>query len=111
MKSRQASGNTIPNPSGKVLTRGILQAVDFVKIIVVQLLPYRLERGSDIRVVDIPTGLGIYFTANRNLAFERMPVQPRALMPRGNARQKVSRLKRYFFHQFDHHFAEILALY
>src|SRR3546814_3900259 len=67
----------------------VLQPLDFVEVVVVELLVQRPERGLDVAEVHHPAAVGARLAGDMQLDHERMPVQPRALVARRHVRQPV----------------------
>ena len=106
MKPRETAFQSLPYPPSQVLACSILEAIDVVQVIMIELLTQRLERVGDLRVVYEPAGFWINLSAHGYFTQERMPVQPRALVVGGHARQPVSRFKRELFHKLHDHAAQ-----
>ena len=79
-QKRQGWLQAIPDPHSHVFAGGILQTVNFVEIMVIQLLPKRLERCGDIGVIDHPAKFGIALALDHDLRLKTVPVQPAAFV-------------------------------
>lgn len=75
-----------------MFTRGILQALDLVQVMVIQLLVKRLKSASDIGEIHDPARLLLHSSSDANLDAERMAVQTPALVILWNIRQVMCRL-------------------
>ena len=109
MKPRQPAFQSLPDPSNEILTSCVVQSINFVQVIMIQLLPKGLERVGDLGVVDKPTGFRINLAAHRDLASERMTVQPRAFVFGRNHWQPVGRFKSELLYKVNDHSQPILA--
>ena len=79
-QKRQGWLQAIPDPHSHVFAGGILQTVNFVEIMVIQLLPERLKRYGDIGVIDHPAKLGIALALDHDLRLKTVAVQPAAFV-------------------------------
>ena len=79
-QKRQAWLQSIPDPHSQVFAGGILQTVNFVEIMMIQLLPKRLKRYGDIGVIDHPAKLGIALALDYDLRLKTVAVQPAAFV-------------------------------
>ena len=86
-QKRQAWLQAIPDPHSHVFAGGILQTVNFVEIMVIQLLPERLKRYGDIGVIDHPAKFGIALALDHNLCLKTVAVQSAALVILRQVRQ------------------------
>jgi hypothetical protein len=97
----------MPNPTGKVLARWILQSLHVVQVMVVDLVFNCLESALDVSEVDNPTRLWIDRTLNVNFDLEAMAMQTTTFVPGGYVWQVVGRfdreylenLRRFSFHR------------
>ena len=90
----------IPNPPAKIFAGGIEQALDFVQIMVVQLLVDRLEYRSQVGKVHYPTGLIFNLPPDPNLNAEGMAVKTSTFVACRHVGQAVSRLTDEDFRDF-----------
>ena len=86
-QKRQTWLQSIPDPHSHVFAGGILQTVNFVEIMMIQLLPKRLERCGDIGVIDHPAKFGIALALDHNLCLKTVAVQSAALVILRQVRQ------------------------
>ena len=77
---RQGWLQAIPDSHSHVFAGGILQTVNFVEIMMIQLLPKRFECCGDIGVIDHPAKLGIALALDHDLRLKTVPVQPAAFV-------------------------------
>jgi len=76
----------------------------------VELVADGVDRAFDFAVINEVALLGIDFPRDNHFDFERVPVQPAALVPLWKRRQKVSRLESERFGQACSHGAIVEAL-
>src|SRR5690606_20965889 len=82
-----------PDPDCQALAGRVLQSLDLVEVMVVEPFEQRPERRLDVAEVHYPAAVGARFAGHVHLDHERMPVQPRALVPRRHVRQPVRSLE------------------
>src|SRR5712691_2212533 len=89
----EGGGEVVPDPAGEVLAGGVFQVVDFVEVVVVELVVQWLERGFDVGEVEYHAGVGVDGAVDVDFDVVGVSVQSPALVPFGEVRQPVSGLE------------------
>ena len=76
----------VPDPAGDVFAGRIFEALDFVQMMMVELLPERFKGVADFSVIDQPPQFLVAFSADVERGFETMSVESIAFMILGEAR-------------------------
>ena len=76
----------IPDPAGDVFAGRIFEALDFVQMMMVELLPERFKGVADFGVINQPPQFLVAFSADVERGFETMSVESIAFMILGEAR-------------------------
>ncbi len=106
MKPWDPAFQAVPYPSSKILTGSVLEPINFIQVMMIELLAKGFVRFGDFGIVDEPTGLRIDLAAHGYFASEGMAVQPKALMTFRHIRQAMRCLKSKLFHQIYNHSVE-----
>src|SRR5262249_25212959 len=92
----------------QILARRILEAFDFVEIVVIQLQTQRLERLGYLGVVHEPAFFVVHFAAHRDFAHKGMPVKPKALVTWLHTRQPMRGLEPELLHELNDHRSDLI---
>ena len=80
MKPADPAFQTFPYPQREVFACSVLEPINFIQVMMVELLAKGFESFGDFGIVYEPTGRGIDLPAHGYFTSEGMPVQPEALM-------------------------------
>ena len=80
---------SFPYPSGEVFACGVLKAIDFVKVVMVESILYKFECFLDFAEVHNPAKVRIQWPLHVDFNSETMPMQSAALVTCGNVGQPM----------------------
>src|SRR6185437_12711861 len=92
-----------PDVDGDVLAGRVLEARNVVQVVVIEAGVQHRPRLVDDAEIDEPAGLGVHRTGDGDLHLVAVPVHPRALVPRRDARQTMRRLEAVLLGQLHIH--------
>src|SRR5262249_46828349 len=108
MQPVEPSIEPLPDPTCQILARRILEAFDFVEIVVIQLQTQRLERLGYLGVVHEPAFFDVHLAAHRDFAHKGMSVKTKALVTRVHARQPMRGLEPELLHKLNDHRSDLI---
>lgn len=93
LEERKFGTEALPNPGGEVFAGGIVEAGDFVEVVVIEAVKDGLESGGDVGVVHEPAEFGVAWARDDNFDNEAVAVEPAAFVGLGEVGQQVRGLE------------------
>src|SRR5688572_23023513 len=89
LQRREARLEPLPDEARKKLAGRVFEPRDLVQVVVIEQVVERLPQSVEVAVIDEPAGFGVNRSLDRQLHFETVPVQARALVAFWHVRQPV----------------------
>lgn len=100
---RKHINEAIPDPPTQIFAGRILQAVNFIQVMVIQLVANGSTCLGDIAIIHQPAGFCVHITANRNGQYVAVAVEAGAFVTIGNKGKAVGCLEPNLFGKFHSH--------